>query len=142
MSFIVTADFSAASGQLFPSAGFQVSCQVLPRSECLMITTEEKELVRPGADRGAESPGDLFSLDENVEGAVAVKRELDRLRNWREFVSPKIRRIATAGQLLFQLVGFAGFIGYFAGMHTFMRVLSGVLMASAWYAIYRVRRSA
>jgi hypothetical protein len=104
-----------------------------------MITTEEKTFVPPGVNRLPQSPTSLFTLDEHVEEAVAVKRELESIWNWREFVSPKIRRVVTAGQLLFQLVGFAGFFGYFAGMHTFMRVLSGVLMVSAWYAIYRVK---
>jgi hypothetical protein len=44
--------------------------------------------------------------------------------------------------LLFQVVGVAGYAGYFASMHTFMRLLSGALMAGTWYVIYRIRGAA
>ena len=35
--------------------------------------------------------------------------------------------------------GAAGYAGYFASMHTFLRVLSGTLMAGTWYVIYRIK---
>ena len=61
------------------------------------------------------------------------------MRSWRELLSPRFRRAYSAGQLLFQVVGVAGYAGYFASMHTLMRLLSGVLMAGTWYAIYRIK---
>jgi hypothetical protein len=57
----------------------------------------------------------------------------------REGLSPDFRRACSAGQLLFQVVGVAGYAGYFASMHTFMRLLSGALMAGTWYAIYKIK---
>ena len=77
-----------------------------------------------------------MSLDERVEQAAVIKEQLDRLRSWR---SPKFRRAYSAGQLLFQVIGAAGYAGYFASMHTLMRLFSGALMAGTWYVIYRVK---
>lgn len=70
---------------------------------------------------------------------VPLNAHLDRLRLWRERLSPSLRRAGSAGQLLFQVVGAAGYAGYFVSMHTLMRVFSGALMAGAWYAIYRIK---
>jgi hypothetical protein len=53
-----------------------------------------------------------------------------------------LRRVYSAGRLLFQVIGCAGYAGYFVSMHTFMRVLSGALMAGTWYAIYRIKGAA
>jgi hypothetical protein len=79
------------------------------------------------------------SFEDGLEQGIQFKEQLDALRGWRERLSPKWRRAWSAGQLLLQLVGAAGYAGYFAGMHTFMRVVSGSLMAGAWYAIYWVK---
>lgn len=79
---------------------------------------------------------------ERMERAIPIKEQFDTLRNWRERLSPKFRRASSAAKLLFQFVGAAGYAGYFASMHTFMRVLSGVLMAAAWFAIYKIKAAA
>ena len=76
------------------------------------------------------------SLEERFERATQIKEQLDSVR---ERLSPKFRRACSAGQLLFQVVGAAGYAGYFASMHTLMRLLSGALMAGTWYAIYRIK---
>ncbi len=78
-------------------------------------------------------------LEERLEQATPIKEQLDRLRGWRERLSPEFRRAGSAGRLLFQVVGVAGYAGYFASMHTLMRLLSGALMAGTWYAIYRIK---
>jgi hypothetical protein len=83
-----------------------------------------------------------LSLGERLEQAIPIKEQLDRARSWRERLSPKFRRACSAGQLLFQVVGAAGYAGYFASMHTFMRLLSGTLMAGTWYVIYRIKGAA
>jgi hypothetical protein len=88
------------------------------------------------AERGGVSPW------EHLEQAIPFKEQLDNVRGWRERLSPKFRRACSAGQLLLQVVGAAGYAGYFVSMHTFMRVLSGALMAGAWYVIYRIRGAA
>jgi hypothetical protein len=88
------------------------------------------------AERGA------VSLEERLEQATPIKEQLDSVRSWRERLSPKFRRAFSAGQLLFQVVGAAGYAGYFASMHTLMRLLSGALMAGTWYAIYRIKGAA
>jgi hypothetical protein len=80
-----------------------------------------------------------MSLEERLELATSIQNQLDRVRSWRERLSPKFRRACSAGQLLFQLIGAAGYAGYFASMHTLMRLLSGALMAGTWYAIYRIK---
>ena len=77
-----------------------------------------------------------MSLEERVEQAAVIKEQLDSLRSWN---SPKFRRACSAGQLLFQVIGAAGYAGYFASMHTLMRLFSGALMAGTWYVIYRVK---
>ncbi|MGO9074793.1 MAG: hypothetical protein ACLQEI_11630 [Terriglobales bacterium] len=77
------------------------------------------------------------SFEERL--AQAVKERLDRVRSWRERLSPRFRRACSAGQLLFQVVGVAGYAGYFASMHTLMRFVSGALMAGTWYVIYRIK---
>lgn len=100
----------------------------------------EQRLHATQAIRPERSEG---NLEERLEQAVSTKKQLDRVRSWRERLRenlpPKIRRAWSAGQLLFQVVGAAGYAGYFASMHTLMRLLSGVLMAGAWYAIYRIK---
>ena len=84
----------------------------------------------------------VASLEERLEQAILIKEQLDSVRRWRERLSPKFRRAFSAGQLLFQVVGAAGYAGYFASMHTLMRLLSGALMACTWYAIYRIKGAA
>lgn len=79
------------------------------------------------------------SFEDGLERGILFREQLDELRGWRERLSPKWRRACSAGQLLLQLVGAAGYAGYFASMHTFMRVVSGSLMAGAWYVIYWVK---
>jgi hypothetical protein len=81
------------------------------------------------------------SLEERLEPAKLIKERLVRVRSWRERLSPKFRRACSAGQLLFQVVGAAGYAGYFASMHTFMRFFSGALMAGTCYVIYRIKGS-
>ncbi len=78
-------------------------------------------------------------LEERLQRAIPIMEQVDRLRGWRARLAPRFRRIGSAGQLLFQVVGVAGYAGYFASMHTLMRFVSGGLMAGAWYAIYRIR---
>jgi hypothetical protein len=87
------------------------------------IQTERRDLCLPGRH----------------EPASPVEGKLDSVRSWRERLSPEVRRACSAGRLLFQVVGAAGYAGYFASMHTFLRLLSGTLMAGAWYAIYRIK---
>jgi hypothetical protein len=113
---------------------------VLPLGKFPIIRMAENELdqrLQPSesvlADRGKVSFGD------GLEQGILFREQLDALRGWRERVSPKCRRAWAAGQLLLQLVGAAGYAGYFSSMHTFMRVVSGSLMAGAWYAIYRIK---
>jgi hypothetical protein len=79
------------------------------------------------------------SLEEWLRRAFPVREQLEKLRGWRERMAPAFRRTYSAGRLLFQVVGVAGYAGYFASMHTLMRVVSGTLMAGAWYAIYRAK---
>ena len=74
-----------------------------------------------------------------LEQALPVDGHFESVRSWREGRSPDFRRACSAGQLLFQVVGVAGYAGYFASMHTFMRLLSGALMAGTWYAIYKIK---
>jgi hypothetical protein len=81
-------------------------------------------------------PRNGFSVERGLERAIEIRQKLDRLFGWRKRLSPEVRRAGSALRLLFQIVGVAGYAGYFAGMHTFMRVLSGLLMLAGWYAIY------
>jgi hypothetical protein len=78
---------------------------------------------------------------ERMERAIPIKEQFDTLRNWRERLSPRFRRASSAAKLLFQFVGVAGYAGYFTSMHTFMRIVSGVLMAVAWFAIYKIKEA-
>ncbi len=77
------------------------------------------------------------SFEERL--AQAIKKQLERMRGWRERLSPRFRRGYSAGRLLFQVVGVAGYAGYFVSMHTLMRLVSGALVAGTWYAIYRIK---
>jgi len=86
-------------------------------------------------------PGEV-SPWKHLGQAIPLKEQLDNVSSWRKRLSPKFRRACSAGQLLFQVVGAAGYAGYFVSMHTFMRVLSGALMAGTWYAIYRFKGAA
>jgi hypothetical protein len=79
------------------------------------------------------------SLEGRLEPATTIRKHLASVRRWGERLSPKFRRACSAGQLLFQVVGIAGYAGYFASMHTLMRLFSGTLMAATWYAIYRIK---
>jgi len=102
-----------------------------------MTENDFEQRLRPSpsilAERGK------VSFEDGLEQGILFKEQLDRLGSWRGRLSPKGRRAWSAGQLLLQLVGAAGYAGYFASMHTFMRVVSGSLMAGAWYAIYRIK---
>jgi hypothetical protein len=79
------------------------------------------------------------SLEQRFEQVTQIREQLDSVRSWCGRLLPKFRRACSAGQLLFQVVGAAGYAGYFASMHTLMRLLSGALMAGTWYAIYRIK---
>ena len=82
---------------------------------------------------------DRISLEDRLGQAAAIREQLDSLRAWKARLSPKLGRAWSAGRLLFQVVGAAGYAGYFVSMHTLMRVVSGALMAGTWYAIYRFK---
>jgi len=82
---------------------------------------------------------DRISLEDRLGQAAAIREQLDSLRAWKARLSPKVQRAWSAGRLLFQVVGAAGYAVYFVSMHTLMRVVSGALMAGTWYAIYRFR---
>jgi len=79
------------------------------------------------------------SLETRLEQAVPIKEQLDAASISRERWRPDFRRAYSAGRLLFQVIGVAGYAGYFVSMHTLMRFFSGALMAGAWYAIYRMK---
>ena len=70
---------------------------------------------------------------------IALKEHFDKLRGWRKGLSLKVHRIYSSGQLLFEVLGVAGYAGYFAAMHTLMRLCSAVLLGGTWYAIYRAK---
>jgi hypothetical protein len=84
-------------------------------------------------------PGAIGRAD-SLDPPIPPEQQFDQARSWRERLSPEFRRVFGAGQLLFQVVGVAGYAGYFASMHIFMRLLSAALMAGAWYAIYRFKQ--
>ena len=108
-----------------------------------MIRVTEKgfeQALQPS--RAIQSERGEVSLEEGLEQAIPIKEQLDSVRNWCEQLSPKFRRACSAGRLLFQVVGAAGYAGYFASMHTLMRLLSGALMAGTWYVIYRIKGGA
>ncbi len=92
--------------------------------------------------RATQAERGEVSLNEPFEHVTPIKELLDSVRSWRERLSPRFRRACSAGQLLFQVVGAAGYAGYFASMHTLMRLLSGALMAGTWYVIYRIKGAA
>jgi len=102
-----------------------------------MTENDFEQRLRPSQSILAERS--KVSFEDGLEEGILFKEQLDILRSWRERLSPKCRRACSAGQLLLQLVGAAGYAGYFASMHTFMRVVSGTLMAGTWYAIYRIK---
>ena len=77
-----------------------------------------------------------LSVERGLDRAIEIRQQLERVFGWRKRLSPEMRRASNAAQLLFQVIGVAGYAGYFASMHTFMRVVSGTLMVAAWYGIY------
>jgi len=83
-----------------------------------------------------------MALEYQLERAIPLKELLDTARAWRKQLSPRFRRACSAGQLLFQVLGIAGYAGYFASMHALMRVVSGALVAGTWYAIYKMKSAA
>jgi hypothetical protein len=104
-----------------------------------------EQRLQPSPAIPAERSGTSFDerIEQTVPITVPIKEQLERVRSWRERLSrPDLRRVCSAGRLLFQVVGFAGYAGYFVSMHTFMRLLSGALMAGTWYAIYRIKGAA
>ncbi len=105
----------------------------------MIPTTENGFEQRSQPSRAIQAERGEVSFEERLEQAMLIKEQLDRVRGWRERLSPKFRRACSAGQLLFQVVGAAGYAGYFASMHTFMRLVSAALMAGTWYVIYRIK---
>ncbi|MGB9195857.1 MAG: hypothetical protein WCB53_02910 [Terriglobales bacterium] len=91
---------------------------------------------RPESSRSEHSG---MWLEEHLERSIALKEHFDSLRGWRKGWSLKVRRIYSSGQLLFEVLGVAGYAGYFAAMHTLMRLCSAVLLGGTWYAIYRAK---
>jgi len=89
--------------------------------------------------RPNQTAPEKMRLGKRFELAIPLQQLLDNMRSWRDRLSPEPRRIYSAGQLLFQVIGVAGYAGYFASMHTLMRLVSGVLVAGTWYAIYRIK---
>jgi hypothetical protein len=87
----------------------------------------------PTTENGFEQPSRVIQAERTE---VSLEKRLEQAT---PRLSPKFRRACSAGQLLFQVVGVAGYAGYFASMHTFMRLLSGTLMAGIWYVIYRIK---
>jgi len=76
--------------------------------------------------------GGATSFAERLEQTVPIQEQLERVRNWSQRLLPSDFRRACC----------AGYAGYFVSMHTFMRVLSGALMAGTWYAIYKIKEAA
>ncbi|MGH9641533.1 MAG: hypothetical protein ACRD3Q_03835 [Terriglobales bacterium] len=83
-----------------------------------------------------------MALDYQLERAIPLKELLDSMRGWHKRLSPRFGRACSAGKLLFQVIGIAGYAGYFASMHALMRVASGALVAGTWYAIYKMKSAA
>jgi len=116
------------------------------RSEATVLQMPESELERRLLWRPTIQPKAFaakraeIDLKKRPEQAVPIKQRLQSARNLPQRWSPDLLRARSAGRLLFQVVGIAGYAGYFASMHTLMRVFSSVLLAGAWYAIYRVKR--
>ena len=80
---------------------------------------------------------DGMSFEEPFRRALPIIRKLfEWARRRGEGMRPEFRRASSSGRLLFQVVGMAGYAGYFVAMHTLMRVVSLVLVSGAWYAIY------
>ena len=95
----------------------------------------------PRFDSSAEAATDFsrLSLEDRLGEAVAIRDQLDRLRGCRARVALRFQPALAAARLLFEVVGAAGYAGYFVSMHTLMRVVSGALMVGTWYAIYRFK---
>jgi hypothetical protein len=87
----------------------------------------------------AEHTRTAGSLEARLPQAIHIREQLDRVRSWQERLSPGFQRAFSSGKLLFQVVGAAGYAGYFVSMHALMRIVSGALMAGTWYAIYRIK---
>jgi hypothetical protein len=105
-----------------------------------MISMTENGFGRPlQAARAIQTERRDLCLPDRLEPATPIQERFDSGRSWRERLSPEFRRAWSAGRLLFQVVGAAGYAGYFVSMHTFLRLFSGALMAGAWYAIYRIK---
>jgi len=81
-----------------------------------------------------------LSLDNRLAPALPSKQQLDGVLSWRERLSPDVRRGYSAACLLFQLVGFAGYAGYFVAMHSLMRCISSALMLAGWYGIFWLKK--
>ncbi len=102
-----------------------------------MIPTAANHLSTTWAPIQSERSG--LGTQDQLERAIALRERFESLRGWRDRRSPRIRRFFSSGQMLFQVVGVAGFAGYFASMHSLMRLFSGVLMAATWYGIYKIK---
>jgi len=126
-------NFSRAAG--FASTLYGSSSRRLP----MIPTTENGFEQRFPPSRAILAERGKVSYEERLEQATQIQKQLDSLRSWRERLSPKFRRAGSAGRLLFQIVGAAGYAGYSASMHTLMRLFSGALMAGTWYAIYKIK---
>ncbi len=144
-NFSKTAGFSSTLFGFFFRGGFPIPMIGMTENEPeqrlqpLRAIPAERDAVSLRAVSLREASLREVSLEERLEQAIPLKEQLDSLRSWRERLSPKFRRACSAWQLLFQVVGAAGYAGYFASMHAFMRLLSGTLMAGTWYLIYRIK---
>ena len=105
-----------------------------------MIPTPQSEPTDAFLSMPMERNG--MALEYQLERAIPLKELLDSVHAWRNQLSPRPRRLFSAGKLLFQVIGIAGYAGYFASMHALMRMLSGALVAGTWYAIYKMKSAA
>ena len=80
-----------------------------------------------------------MAAEAQFERALPLKDVIERYRAWRPNLPTRFRRVLSAGRLLFQFIGFAGYAGYFASMHSLMRISSAALLAGTWYAIYKMK---
>ena len=102
-----------------------------------MVPAPATEFAAPLPTPRPERSG--MAIEAQFERALPLKDQIERFRSWRPALPPRLRRISSAGRLLFQFIGFAGYAGYFASMHSLMRVSSATLLLGTWYAIYRMK---
>lgn len=105
-----------------------------------MAEGELGQALPPGSAVGARPVAAALTVEARRRGSALVSMLVERARNWNDRLPAELRRVLLAGRLLFQVVGLAGFAGYFASMHLLMRVVSLGLVAGAWYAVYWLTR--